>query len=51
MNRRTFLKRVGLGAVVPLVERDGDYRLTLTRWPPESGAALNAPTDWTRWRR
>jgi arylsulfatase len=26
-----------------LVERDGDYEFTLTRWPPESGAALDAP--------
>jgi len=26
-----------------LIERDGDYQLTLTRWPPESGAALDAP--------
>ena len=25
------------------IERDGDYRFTLTRWPPESGAALDAP--------
>jgi hypothetical protein len=26
-----------------LIERGGDYQLTLTRWPPESGAALDAP--------
>jgi arylsulfatase A-like enzyme len=26
-----------------LVERDGDYEFTLTRWPPEAGAALDAP--------
>ncbi len=25
-----------------LVERDGDYEFTLTRWPPEAGAALDA---------
>ncbi len=26
-----------------LVEQEGDYQFTLTRWPPESGAALDAP--------
>jgi len=25
-----------------LVERDGNYAFTLTRWPPEAGAALDA---------
>jgi arylsulfatase len=26
-----------------LVEQDGDYQFTLTRWPPEANAALDAP--------